>query len=113
MSKYAVEVKLQSVERYLTGNESYQTMPVVHFLEEQNYVYIVINPLISRRAKISSLIDRFDAAKKLVAFTGVDSSVYFSGKFTASINRITKRGSSRLRHDLYMAIQSGIRDARK
>lgn len=58
-------------------------------------------------------IDRFDAAKKLVAFAGVDPSVYSSGKFTASINRITKRGSSRLRHALYMAIQSGIRDARK
>lgn len=58
-------------------------------------------------------IDRFDAAKKLVAFAGVDPSVYSSGKFTASINKITKRGSSRLRHALYMAIQSGIRDARK
>lgn len=58
-------------------------------------------------------IDRFDAAKKLVAFAGVDPSVYSSGKFTASINRITERGSSRLRHALYMAIQSGIRDARK
>lgn len=58
-------------------------------------------------------IDRFDAAKKLVAFAGVYPSVYSSGKFTASINRITKRGSSRLRHALYMAIQSGIRDARK
>ncbi|SUU99831.1 transposase IS116/IS110/IS902 family protein [Cytobacillus firmus] len=58
-------------------------------------------------------IDRFDNAKKPVAFAGVDPSVYSSGKFTASVNRITKRGSSRLRHALYMAVQSGIRDARK
>ncbi|WP_082677261.1 IS110 family transposase, partial [Bacillus sp. FJAT-29937] len=58
-------------------------------------------------------IDRFNHAKKLVAFAGVDPSVYSSGKFTASINRITKRGSSRLRHALYMAVQCGIRDARK
>ncbi|SOC41739.1 IS110 family RNA-guided transposase [Ureibacillus acetophenoni] len=58
-------------------------------------------------------IDRFNSAKKLVAFAGVDPSVYSSGKFTASINRITKRGSNRLRHALYMAVQSGIRDARK
>jgi transposase len=58
-------------------------------------------------------IDRFDDAKKLVAFAGVDPSVYSSGKFTASVNRITKRGSCRLRHALYMAVQSGIRDARK
>lgn len=58
-------------------------------------------------------IDRFNDAKKLVAFAGVDPSVYASGKFTASVNRITKRGSCRLRHALYMAVQSGIRDARK
>ncbi|QGH33518.1 IS110 family transposase [Gracilibacillus salitolerans] len=58
-------------------------------------------------------IDRFNDAKKLVAFAGVDPSVYSSGKFTASVNRITKRGSNRLRHALYMAVQSGIRDSRK
>ncbi len=58
-------------------------------------------------------IDRFNDAKKLVAFAGVDPSVCSSGKFTASVNRITKRCSSRLRHALYMAVQSGIRDARK
>lgn len=58
-------------------------------------------------------IDRFNDAKKLVAFAGVDPSVYSSGKFTASVNRITKRGSCRLRHALYMAVQSGIRDSRK
>jgi transposase len=58
-------------------------------------------------------IDRFNGAKKLVAFAGIDPSVYSSGKFTASVNRITKRGSCRLRHALYMAVQSGIRDSRK
>lgn len=58
-------------------------------------------------------IDRFNNAKKLVAFAGIDPSVYSSGKFTASVNRITKRGSCRLRHALYMAVQSGIRDSRK
>ncbi len=54
-------------------------------------------------------IDRFNGAKKLVAFAGIDPSVYSSGKFTASVNRITKRGSWRLRHALYMAVQSSIR----
>ncbi len=52
-------------------------------------------------------------AKKLVAFAGVDPSVYSSGKFTASVNRITQSGSYRLRHALYMAVQNGIRDSRK
>ncbi len=58
-------------------------------------------------------IDRFNHPKKLVAYAGVDPSVYSSGKFTASVNRITKRGSSRLRHALFMAVQCGIRDSRK
>ncbi|MCM3655625.1 transposase, partial [Metabacillus litoralis] len=37
-------------------------------------------------------IDRFNHPKKLVAFAGVDPSVFESGKFTATQNRITKRG---------------------
>lgn len=57
-------------------------------------------------------IERFDHAKKLVAFVGVDPSVTSSGKFTASTNRITKRGSKRLRRALYQAVQCGIRRRR-
>jgi transposase len=58
-------------------------------------------------------IDRFNDPKKLVAFAGVDPSVFESGKFSATKNRITKRGSSRLRHALYMAVRCAIRDCRK
>ncbi|WP_347940543.1 IS110 family transposase [Peribacillus simplex] len=57
-------------------------------------------------------IDRFNHPKKLVAFAGIDPSVHSSGKFTATINRITKRGSSRLRHSLYLAVLCGIRSSR-
>jgi transposase len=58
-------------------------------------------------------IDRFNHPKKLVAFAGVDPSVFESGKFRATQNRITKRGSSRLRHALYIAVRCAIRDCRK
>jgi transposase len=58
-------------------------------------------------------IDRFTNPKKLVAFAGVDPSVFESGKFRATQNRITKRGSSRLRHALYMAVGAALRDKRK
>lgn len=51
-------------------------------------------------------IDRFNHPKKLVAFAGVDPRVFESGKFTATINRISKRGSSRLRHTLFARIHS-------
>jgi transposase len=56
-------------------------------------------------------IDRFHHPKKLVAFAGVDPSVHSSGKFTATVNHITKRGSSRLRHTLYVAVLCGIRSS--
>ena len=59
-------------------------------------------------------IDQFDHAKKLVAFAGLDPSVYASGKFTATSNKITKRGSKRLRRALFLAVQCGLRrDANK
>lgn len=58
-------------------------------------------------------IDRFNHPKKLVAFAGIDPSIFESGKFKGSVNRITKRGSSRLRHALYMAVRCAIRDCRK
>jgi transposase len=56
-------------------------------------------------------IASFDQAKRLVAFAGVDPSVFSSGKFTATKNRITKRGSTRLRRALYLAVLCGIRGA--
>jgi transposase len=58
-------------------------------------------------------IDRFDHPKKLVAFAGIDPSIFESGRFKGTVNRITKRGSSRLRHALYMAVRCAIRDCRK
>jgi transposase len=58
-------------------------------------------------------IDRFNHPKKLVAFAGIDPSIFESGTFKGTLNRITKRGSSRLRHALYMAVKCAIRDSRK
>ncbi|MGW6302407.1 IS110 family transposase [Peribacillus butanolivorans] len=58
-------------------------------------------------------IDRFNHPKKLVAFAGIDPSIFESGKFKGTVNRITKRGSGRLRHALYMAVRCAIRDCRK
>ena len=54
-------------------------------------------------------VKQFESAKQLVAYAGLDPSVHSSGKFTASRNRITKRGSKRLRRALYLAVQCGLR----
>ena len=58
-------------------------------------------------------IDRFNHPKKLVAFAGIDPSIFESSRFKGTVNRITKRGSSRLRHALFMAVKCAIRDSRK
>jgi transposase len=57
-------------------------------------------------------IDRFGHPKKLVAFAGIDPSVFSSGKFTATQNRITKRGSRQLRYALILAVKCGLRTSR-
>jgi transposase len=57
---------------------------------------------------ISEIGDNEIYPKKLV---GIDPSVHSSGKFTAMINCITKRGSSRLRHALYIAVLCGIKSS--
>jgi len=58
-------------------------------------------------------IERYNHPKKLVAFAGIDPTVFESGTFKGTQNRITKRGSSRLRQTLYMAVKCAIRDCRK
>lgn len=50
-------------------------------------------------------IDRFNHPKKLVAYAGIDPSVFSSGKFTATQNHIAKRGARQLRYALIMAVQ--------
>lgn len=57
-------------------------------------------------------IDRFSHPKKLVAFSGIDPRVHESGRFKATQNRITKRGSSKLRQSLYSAVLCGLRRSR-
>lgn len=58
-------------------------------------------------------IDRFSHSKKLVAFAGLDPSVFESCRFKGTKNHITKRGSARLRHMLFTAVRCSIRDSRK
>jgi len=48
-------------------------------------------------------ISRFSDPKKLVAFAGIDPSVKQSGNFTGTHNHLSKRGSSYLRHAIWLA----------
>lgn len=53
-------------------------------------------------------ISRFGSPKKLIAYAGLDPSVFQSGKFNAKNNKISKRGSHYLRKALYQASFAGV-----
>lgn len=54
-------------------------------------------------------IHRFETPAQLVAFAGIDPTVYQSGAFQASQSRMSKRGSPYLRHALWQAATVAVR----
>ena len=54
-------------------------------------------------------INRFSKPRKLLAFAGLDPSVYQSGKFTAKKTKMSKRGSSALRYALMNAAHNIVK----
>jgi transposase len=54
-------------------------------------------------------VHRFDSVDKLVAYAGIDPTVYQTGQFTASEAHMSKRGSPYLRHALWQAASMAIR----
>ncbi|WP_407672309.1 transposase, partial [Paenibacillus sinensis] len=51
----------------------------------------------------------FSSPKHLVAYARIDSSVFSSGEFVATQNKITKRGFKQLRRAVYLALTCGLR----
>jgi len=54
-------------------------------------------------------INRFERVEQLVAYAGIDPSVYQSGQFKASQAHMSKRGSPYLRNALWLAATTAIR----
>ncbi|MGC7930395.1 MULTISPECIES: transposase [Lysinibacillus] len=75
-----------------------------------HYPYNIIQSIPGIGEKIAQRL--FLKLSQLLAYAGIDSSIYSSGKFTATTNPITKRGSSRIRHGLYLAVLCGIKSSR-
>lgn len=78
-----------------------------------NYDLLLSNPGVGEMTASTILseignITTFPAVKQLVAYAGVDPTVYQSGNFKASNNKISKRGSTYLRKALYQATSAGI-----
>jgi len=53
-------------------------------------------------------VRRFDAPEKLVAYAGIDATVYQTGQFEARQMHMSKRGSPYLRHALWQAASMAI-----
>lgn len=53
-------------------------------------------------------VQRFDSSEQLVAYAGIDPSVYETGQFKASQAHMSKRGSPHLRHALWQAASTAI-----
>lgn len=51
-------------------------------------------------------VRRFDSLEKLVAYAGIHPTVHQSGQFQAQESRMSKRGSSYLRHALWISAES-------
>jgi transposase len=51
-------------------------------------------------------VRRFESLEKLVAYAGIHPTVHQSGQFQASKSRMSKRGSSYLRHALWISAES-------
>jgi len=54
-------------------------------------------------------ISNFNTAKQLVAYAGLDPSVYQSGSFRAKNTKISKRGTPYLRKALFQAVSAAVR----
>ena len=54
-------------------------------------------------------ITRFESEEKLIAYAGIDATVYQSGQFQAAEAHMSKRGSPYLRHALWPAAAMAIR----
>lgn len=52
--------------------------------------------------------NRFESLEKLVAYAGIDASVYQTGQFTATQAHMSKRGSPYLRHALWLAASMSV-----
>jgi transposase len=55
-------------------------------------------------------VSRFDNVEKLVAYAGIDPSVYQTGQFQATKAHMSKRGSPYLRHALWLSASMAIHD---
>ena len=91
-----------------------QVEPVLAELMQQIPQHITSIPgigLATGAAILSEIgdISRFENEEKLVAYAGIDASVYQSGQFQASEAHMSKRGSPYLRHALWQAAAMAIR----
>jgi len=112
---YAFEIRLLIERiRMLTNHKSEYEKQITKLLKE-NYAIILSIPgvgPITGGFIIGEIgnINRFDSPDKLLAFAGLDPSVYQSGEYDANKTSISKRGSSYLRWAIHIAATGIVRN---
>ncbi len=127
-SSFGIDVK-QSAQNSIASNTSTVTAKLITLtiesifqheqtlIEIDNEIALIMAKLESKITTIPGIgitngatilaelgdISRFDAPSKIVAYAGLDATVYQSGSFTGSENKISKRGSTELRNALFNA----------
>ena len=86
---------------------------LAHLMQQiPQYITSIPGSALSTGAALLSEIGdvaRFDNEEKLIAYAGIDATVYQSGQFQASEAHMSKRGSPYLRHALWQAAFMAIR----
>lgn len=96
--------------------QDYYLQEIIDLAKElPNYELLLTIPGISRNLAARILAEigdmkRFSKCKSLVAYAGIDPTVYQSGENDGLHLRITKKGNKVLRCLLYLAIQNTIQD---
>lgn len=100
----AFQKQIEDLERQIL--ELSETIPEVALIESIPGVGTKLATAIIAEIGNAS---QFSNPKQLVAYAGLDPSVFSSGKFVANNNKISKRGSKRLRRAAFLAVVCGLR----
>jgi transposase len=108
-----IEMRCLLAQLDLLDEQRSQVDQVIAELMQQIHQYITSIPGIGPVTGAAILaefgdIQRFETVDKLVAYAGIDATVYQTGQFEASEAHMSKRGSPYLRHALWLAATAAI-----
>ena len=109
--------KVSTIRTSIEKIEKYLDEIIMMSKQDQNFILLTSIPgigenLAARIIAEAGDISRFDNAKQLTAFAGLDPQVYESGSYKGKFS-ISKKGNKRLRSLLYLAASFSLREKTK